>query len=164
VAINIETLYETYLPLVLRRCRRMLGNEEDAFDAAQDVFLHVIKARQRLHETFPSSLLYTIATNVCLNKLRTKRRHGESVLDVETLPIAAQDTAYDEVDAMMVMEAILKTESESTRAICFMYHADGMTLKEIGETVGMSISGVKKRLDTFNKRARIKFAYYKEEL
>jgi RNA polymerase sigma-70 factor (ECF subfamily) len=141
----------------------MLGNEEDAFDAAQDVFLHVLGARHRLHETFPSSLLYTIATNICLNRLKTKRRHGESAVEPETLPLAAHDTAYDEVDARIVMEAILKTESESTRAICFMYHADGMTLKEIGETVGMSISGVKKRLDTFNKRARIKLAYHKEE-
>jgi RNA polymerase sigma-70 factor (ECF subfamily) len=142
----------------------MLSNEEDAFDAAQDVFLHVLGAQHRLHETFPSSLLYTIATNICLNRLRTKRRHGESVVEPETLPLAAHDTAYDEVDARIIIEAILKTESESTRAICFMYHADGMTLKEIGETVDMSISGVKKRLDTFNKRARIKLAYHKEQL
>ena len=155
---KLEGLYETYLPLVLRRCRHMLGNEEDAFDAAQDVFLNVLKARHRLQDTFPSSLLYTIATKLCLNRLRTKRRHGESVAEVESLELAEHDTAYDEVDARLIIEAILKTESASTRAICFMYHVDNMTLKEIGETVGMSISGVKKRLDTFRKRARLKLA------
>jgi RNA polymerase sigma-70 factor (ECF subfamily) len=65
------------------------------------------------------------------------------------------DSGYDEVDAKLIMEAILKTESESNRAICFMYHADGMTLKEIGEAVGLSISGVRKRLMAFESRARI---------
>jgi RNA polymerase sigma-70 factor (ECF subfamily) len=134
----------------------MLGNEEDAFDAAQDVFLNVLKARHRLRDTFPSSLLYTIATKLCLNRLRTKRRHRESMVDVESLDIAEHDATYDELEARLIIEAILKTESASTRAICFMYHADNMTLKEIGETVGMSISGVKKRLDTFHKRARLK--------
>lgn len=136
----------------------MLGNEEDAVDAAQDVFLNVLKARHRLQDTFPSSLLYTIATKLCLNRLRTKRRRRESMVEPESLELAEHDAAYDEVDARLIIEAILKTESASTRAICFMYHVDNMTLKEIGETVGMSISGVKKRLDTFRKRARLKLA------
>jgi DNA-directed RNA polymerase specialized sigma24 family protein len=38
-----------------------------------------------------------------------------------------------------------------------MYHADGMTLREIGEAVGMSVSGVRKRLTSFNTRARLRY-------
>jgi DNA-directed RNA polymerase specialized sigma24 family protein len=41
--------------------------------------------------------------------------------------------------------------------MCFMYHADGMTLKEIGDAMGLSISGVRKRLAAFNTRARIRY-------
>jgi DNA-directed RNA polymerase specialized sigma24 family protein len=37
-----------------------------------------------------------------------------------------------------------------------MYHADGMTLREIGEAVGMSVSGVRKRLVSFQARAKIR--------
>jgi len=54
------------------------------------------------------------------------------------------------------LEDILKYESETDRAICFMYHADDMTLKEIGDAVGLSVSGVRKRLEAFKSRARIK--------
>ncbi len=66
------------------------------------------------------------------------------------------DSGFDKVEAKMMITAILETESESTRSICFMYYADDMTLEEIGQAVGMSISGVRKRLVAFQKRAKAK--------
>jgi len=56
----------------------------------------------------------------------------------------------------MLMDAILQDESESTRAICFMYHGDGMTLREIGDVMDMSVSGVRKRIISFNDRVKLK--------
>jgi RNA polymerase sigma-70 factor (ECF subfamily) len=156
MVIEINACYEKYLPMVLRRCRAMLGNEEDARDAAQDVFVKFLRAKNRLHVRFPSSLLYTIATNTCLNRIRWKKRHGEDHYREEVFP-GRHDWAYDQVEVKMIMDTILKTESESTRAMCFMYHIDGMSLREIGEAMGMSISGVRKRLAAFNVRARIRY-------
>jgi RNA polymerase sigma-70 factor (ECF subfamily) len=156
--IDIKAYYEKYLPLVVRRCREILGNEEDALDAAQDVFVKLMRAKKRLCGQFPSSLLWTIATNTCLNRLRWKKRHRETPYEDSGVPGCFDyDRSYDQVDAKLLMEAILQNESESTRAICFMYHADGMTLKEIGEAFGMSISGVRKRLTVFHARARIRY-------
>jgi RNA polymerase sigma-70 factor (ECF subfamily) len=158
MAIDIEVYYQKYLPMVFRRCKALLRNEDDAMDAVQDVFVKLIKARENLHGQFPSSLLYTIATNTCLNRIRWKKRHAEtSHEDMGEMPLISNERGFDYVEARMILDAILETESESTRAICFMYHVDGMTLKEIGETVGLSISGVRKRLLTFNVRARIKY-------
>jgi RNA polymerase sigma-70 factor (ECF subfamily) len=165
VAIDIGAYYEKYLPMVLRRCRRMLGNEEEALDAAQDVFVKLLGAEKRLRGRFPSSLLYTIATNTCLNRIRWKKRHGEIFAgDSGILELYGQEPGHDRVEAKMVMEGILKTESESTRAICFMYYADDMTLREIGEALRMSASGVRKRISAFNARARIRYEFgVKEE-
>jgi RNA polymerase sigma-70 factor (ECF subfamily) len=158
MAIDIEAYYQKYLPMILRRCRSLLGNEEDALDAAQDVFVRLIKAEKNLHGRFPSSLLYTIATNTCLNRIRWRTLHRESSPDDPgEAPLISVDSGFDRVEAGMILDAILETESESTRAICFMYHADGMTLREIGEAVGLSISGVRKRLAAFNARARISY-------
>jgi len=70
---NVETLYRTYGPMVLRRCRRLLRDEDRALDAMQDVFVRVLKNQDRLKATYPSSLLYRIATNVCLNHIRDQR-------------------------------------------------------------------------------------------
>jgi RNA polymerase sigma-70 factor (ECF subfamily) len=160
MALDIEAFYEKYMPMVFRRCRQMLKNEEDALDAMQDVFVKLLNRSHSLHGQFPSSLLYTIATNTCLNLLRRKRRHGELNVDTEHLSLISNDRGYDEVEAKLLIEAILKTESESNRAIYYMYHVDGMTLQAVGNAVGMSISGVKKRLIAFNKRARMKIDFY----
>ena len=156
MAIDIKDCYEKYMPMVLRRCRKMLRSEEDAVDAAQDVFVKLLRGEEKLHGKFPSSLLYTIATNICLNRLRWRRRHAETPHEVVE-DIAAAEKGYDHVEAKMLVEAILRDESDSTRTICYMYHVDGMTLQEIGKAAGMSFSGVRKRLESFASRARLRY-------
>jgi len=155
--IDIEDCYKKYAPMVFRRCSSMLKNEEEALDAAQDVFINLMSHSKRLHGQFLSSLLYTIATNICLNRLRQRKRQAESG-DSETYLQTAQssDPQFDRVENNMLMDAIFEDESEATRAICFMYHRDNMTLREIGDVMGLSISGVRKRLLAFNARAKIK--------
>jgi DNA-directed RNA polymerase specialized sigma24 family protein len=74
MVIDVVAWYEKYGPMVIRRYRRILGNEEEALDAVQDVFMNLIRAEAKLRDLFLSSLLYTMATNVCLNRLRKKKR------------------------------------------------------------------------------------------
>jgi len=155
--INIDDCYKKYAPMVFRRCRGMLGNDDDALDAAQDVFVSLLRHQQRLHGRFLSSLLYTIATNTCLNRLRQRKQQGETPQPLEELLPAVADPEFDRVEVGMIMDAILENESESNRMICYMYHRDGMTLQEIGEVMGLSISGVRKRLVAFNARAKLKW-------
>ena len=135
----------------------MLKNEDDALDAAQDVFVKLLRYHKRLHGQFLSSLLYTIATNVCLNRLRQQKWQGGTFHDVEELLPAAHDPEFEKVEAGIIMDAILCSESESTRAICYMYYGDGMTLREIGELTDLSVSGVRKRLLALNARAKTKW-------
>ena len=71
--IDIEDCYKKYAPMVFRRCSFMLKNEDEALDAAQDVFVSLLRHSKRLHGQFLSSLLYTIATNICLNRLRRRK-------------------------------------------------------------------------------------------
>ena len=155
--IDIQAYYEKYGPMVYRRCKQLLKHEDDALDALQDVFIKLINNKHKLKGNFPSSLLYVIATNTCLNKIRWQKRqtqHSEGEF-VENMYLS-YDQGFDHVEAKMMISLILETESESTQSICFMYYADDMTLEEIGQTMGMSISGVRKRLVTFQKRAKIK--------
>jgi len=153
MVINIAAWYEKYGPMVIRRCRRILGNGEDALDAVHDVFVNLLHSKAQLHGQFPSSLLYTMATNVCLNRLRKARKEILKDFSNEENMRSCIDQGFDLVETEIVLEFILKDESEMSRSICFMYHVDGMTLKEIGEVVGLSISGVRKRLEAFKSRA-----------
>ena len=72
--IDVEALYRKYGAMVLRRCRHLLRNEDAAADAMQETFVRVLRNGKTLTASYPSSLLYRIATNVCLNMLRTNRR------------------------------------------------------------------------------------------
>jgi RNA polymerase sigma-70 factor (ECF subfamily) len=158
--IDVAAWYEKYGPMVIRRCRGILNNEDEAMDAVQDVFVNLIRWKKRLKGQYPSSLLYTMATNICLNRLRSRKRGapddfaGRAAWDDG---FAVAEEGYRQTEAELLTEAILRDESEETRLICFMYHADGMTFREIGEAVGLSVSGVRKRLETFKARARLKF-------
>jgi len=158
MSIDVAAWYEKYGPMVIRCCRRILGNGEDTMDAVHDVFVNLLKGQVRLHGQFPSSLLYTMATNICLNKLRKKKR--ENVKDFsgeEEHLFFSTDKGFDQVEAQLLLEEILKDESDMNRTIYYMYHADGMTLKEIGDAIDLSISGVRKRLEAFKSRIQLKF-------
>jgi hypothetical protein len=84
LAVDTARLDCDYGPMVLRRCRRLLGDEEAARDTMQDTFVAVLRSADRLNDAAPSSLLWRVATNVCLHRLRSARRRPE-VLDAELL-------------------------------------------------------------------------------
>src|SRR5262245_59547736 len=70
--VDVEALYERYGPMVLRRCRFLLRDEDQALDTTHDVFVQLLTHRERLTAAYPSSLLYRIATNLCLNRIRDR--------------------------------------------------------------------------------------------
>ncbi|MBN2359191.1 MAG: sigma-70 family RNA polymerase sigma factor [Deltaproteobacteria bacterium] len=145
-AVDVEALYRRYGPMVLRRCRRLLGDEQRALDAMQDVFVQVLRYRDRLTGDAPSSLLYRIATNVCLNRLRSIRRKPEEPQDDVLCRIAAAGDIEQQSLARLALERIFGREPVSTRAMAVMHLVDGMTLEEVARESKLSVSGVRKRL------------------
>ena len=117
----------------------------------QDVFVKILKREKDLNSNSPSSLLYVTATNVCLNILRSKERKPEakdnSILDV----IAGSDNPEGKVMAKIFLEKLFKREKASTRTIAMLHYVDGFTLEETAEQVGMSVSGIRKRLRVLRK-------------
>jgi RNA polymerase sigma-70 factor, ECF subfamily len=150
--IDVEQLYRRYGPMVLRRCRFVLRDEEKALDAMQEVFVQLLRRRLSLDATCPSSLLYRIATNTCLNVLRAEKRRpqrgGDELLDA----IAGVDDPAERALSLHFLDGIFSRERESTRTIATLHYVDGMTLEETARTVGLSVSGVRKRLRGLRKR------------
>ncbi len=121
-----------------------MKNEELAYDAAQDVFMKLITKKTKLNQTYPSSLLYTMATNHCLNLLRKEKR---SISDSELLNnIVHLDLQEDRTVTRLFLDQLFGEQKESTRTIAVLHYMDGLTLEETSEMVGLSVSGVRKRL------------------
>jgi RNA polymerase sigma factor (sigma-70 family) len=145
-ALDVEALTRRYAPMVLRRCRRLLRNEDDALDACQDVFVRVLHYRQSLRWTHPSSLLYRIATNVCLNRIRDRRREPVDADEGRLMAIACADDAAAGTEAGMLLDRLFGRQPESSRTIAVLHYMDGLTLEEVAQMTGLSVSGVRKRL------------------
>lgn len=143
---DVEELYERYGPMVMRRCRSLLGNEEEALDATQDVFLRVCQAGQHQNVKYPSSYLYITATNVCLNRLRDRTRHAETDDDELLQRIATLDGTEARVAASSLLSRLFGQGPPSSRTIAVLHYVDKLTLEETAREVGMSLSGVRKRL------------------
>jgi RNA polymerase sigma factor (sigma-70 family) len=145
VPVDSETYYAMYAPMVLRRCRRLLGDDQSARDAMHDVFVQVLSHADQLADQAPSSLLFRIATNVCLNRLRTRRRRPEDG-DALLVDIATHSDPAARSAARAALDTLFRNEPQTTALIAVLHLYDGMTLEEVAAEVGMSVSGVRKRL------------------
>jgi RNA polymerase sigma-70 factor (ECF subfamily) len=151
--IDVEQMYRRYAPMVLRRCRRLLGSEEQAVEAMQDVFVKLLANQERLHGQFPSSLLFRMATNICLNIIRDRKiRTSEDSEDILT-HIAGMDEPEKKALADVILERLFQREKTSTREIAVLHFVDGMTYSEVAREAKLSVSGVRKRLRDFRSRA-----------
>ncbi|SHH26839.1 RNA polymerase sigma-70 factor, ECF subfamily [Fibrobacter sp. UWCM] len=140
-------LYEAYAPMVYRRAMMLLRDVTEAEDMVQNVFLRVFERWDSLDVSQPSSLLWNTATRLCLNRIRDKKRRG---LDCDTsellLSIACADDDEGEKEARGILAKLFSREPESSRTIAVLHFVDGMTLEETAREVGLSVSGVRKRL------------------
>ena len=67
-------LVETYQRPVFNLCYRMLGNAQDAEDAAQETFLRAYKNLRRYDRSRPfSTWLLSIAAHYCIDQARRRR-------------------------------------------------------------------------------------------
>ncbi len=153
MAIDVEAYYRRYAAMVLRRCRFMLRDEEAALDAMQDVFVELLRREDDLVHSAPSSLLYTIATHVCLNRLRSSKRRPETRDDEILLSIAGDESPEDRTLSSHFLDRLFRREPDGTRTIAVLHYVDGLTLEETAAQVGLSISGVRKRLRRLRARS-----------
>jgi RNA polymerase sigma-70 factor, ECF subfamily len=130
--------------MVLRRCRSLLKDEEWALDAMQDVFVKVMNKQESLKDKYPSSLLYTIATNHCLNIIRREKKMttGDEILD----RIVSAEILEEKAVNKMFLDQLFSSQKASTRTIAVLHYRDGLTLEETAEMTSLSVSGVRRRL------------------
>ena len=157
MSLDIESSFERYGGLVMRRCYALLRDEGEAQDALQDVFVALLRREQRLNDEAPAALLLRVATNICLNRLRTRRRRPEDRDQERLLEIAALEDGAGEgrTVARNLLQKLFRVDdplAASTRTIAVMHLVDGLTLEEVAREAGLSVSGVRKRLRALRSR------------
>ena len=161
-------LVETHQERLLRLCERLLGDPEEARDAAQEVFL---KAFRKAGEVRPLGQVYTwlyrIAVNHCFNKLR--RRKLVRFLRFETDPEEPGAPAFDPPDAgpdpISALEARRRWQAvrraidrlpANQRSVLVLVRLEGLSYRQIAEVLGITEGAVESRL--FRAMRRIETA------
>ncbi len=159
MAAQLQQLYEAYGAQVLRRARYLLQDEQEAWDATQEVFLKVDRAWQdfegRSHER---TWLLRITTNHCLNRLRARKvRQGSGLvaaedLDREVLGPPGADEAQ-RARALLVRQMLSHFDAE-TQALAVSYWVDETSQEELALDLGCSVPTLRRRLQRFLDQAR----------
>ncbi len=135
-------LYDEYYADVQRLAFSYLKNKDDSMDAAQNVFLKLLKSDTVLAPGKEKSWLLKVTANECRDMLRKQRPSEELPEDIEA------DESDREVWELL---SALKPED---RAVIQLFYYDGYSVKEIGSILGITSSGVSMRLSRARKRLR----------
>jgi RNA polymerase sigma-70 factor (ECF subfamily) len=154
-------IVERHQERLLRVCRRMLGDPEEARDAAQEVF---VKAFRKAGSYRPRGQVYTwlyrIAVNHCLNRLRRRKvvrflqlsapGGDETENDAPPLdPAAAAPDPLEELESRrrwQTARRALAALPPSQRAVVVLVRFEGLAYKEVAEVLGISLGAVESRL------------------
>ncbi len=153
-ALDVEGLYRRYGDMVLGRCRSLLGNDADAQETCQEIFLRLFRYRDAFRgEASPSTYLFKVTTTTCLNRLRTRRRRPEDAVD--DFSAVNDDGALLAPYEVRDLVARLLDEADDKTQTCVLFHfVDGMTYDEIGPLVDLSGAAVRKRVAGFRAKLR----------
>lgn len=138
--------------MVYRRCKALVGDAQLAEDVMQDVFVKLCTHEETLQDQGLSSLLYRIATRESLNALRSKKRRRDTPVAPILEQVASLEDDEGRTVARQVLGRLFGAEQESSRVIAVLHLHDGLTLEQVAEHTGMSVSGVRKRLRTIGHR------------
>jgi len=147
---------------------RMLGNREEAEDAAQDTFLNLHRHGHRFRrESRFSTFLYRVAVNAALNRRRSlgrRRAHTDAFNEAcavghtgaEAGADPEQSLAGDELRARLGRE--LLTLPESLRAPVVLYDIEGLSYGEIADVLEVAEGTVKSRIHRARQALRARLA------
>ena len=123
---------------VYRYCRKMLGNDADAEDLMQTVFMQAIEDHAMFRsETSPRFWLLKIARNRCLDRLRVVRRRPAEVEEEVGHEVASDDTSLDEAlagsEAATALGGCLDALPPQVRAVMVLRYHDHLSYEQISK-------------------------------
>lgn len=160
---DFEKLVTAYEKNVYNIALRMVGDPEDAADMTQETFIKAYRALSSFRgDSKFSSWLYRIASNVCLDFLRSRSRHPQvslSTVDEDDratfeLPDMRQNPE-EQLMKKLGMESVrrgLEQLPEQQRQILVLRELGGLSYAELAQTLGLEEGTVKSRIFRARKR------------
>lgn len=154
-----DELIEKFKGSVFNYVLRQVGNEADAEDIAQNVFVQVYKSAPKYKPTAKfTTWLFTIARNLCLNEFRRRGRHPLQSLDGmsaegedgDAIPVQMADASAPSPTAQTLenerkrqIQAAIQALPENQRTALLLYCYEDLPYEEIARVLDTSVSATK---------------------
>ncbi|MEA4960515.1 RNA polymerase sigma factor [Lutispora sp.] len=167
-----EELISAYEKKAYNIAYRMMGNEEDAKDMAQEAFIKIYKSIQNFREESSfSTWLYRIVTNVCLDELR-KRKNNRQVpleLNIETdkgsaiVELSAEketpEDIYERVEKRQLIQNAISSLGDDYKTVIILRDIQGFGYEEIASMLNCSLGTIKSRINRARNQLKDKLRY-----
>jgi RNA polymerase sigma-70 factor (ECF subfamily) len=157
---SFTALLDRHRRRIWRICYRLMGNEEDANDAAQEVFVALFLQRTRFEgRSRYATWMQSIAVQTCLTLRRSRgrrQRRETAAAEIEARRQQSQshpNQASVSLDLMQMLEAL----DEEDRALVIMKYAEDYSYEELAAIFGRTESFCKMRISRARETLRTKF-------
>ncbi len=155
------TIVERFRERVWHICFRLMSNEHDANDAAQEVFVRLFLHRDKFEgRSKYSTWVHGISVRTCLTLRRGRGRrhkHEHTVADDQTLPEAEARSSAAPGLALDVNH-MLESLDEEDRALLLLKYGESYSHEELAEMFGLSVSACKMRISRARDKLQEKFS------
>lgn len=150
-------LVDRFRQRVWRICYRLLGNEHDANDAAQEVFVRLFLHRGRFDARSKyATWVHGVAVRTCLSLRRgrgRRQRHETTVADDRLeKPVAAPAEDAQRLDVLELLESL----DEVDRAMVILKYAEGYSYEELATIFEMTVSACKMRVSRAREKVNLR--------
>jgi RNA polymerase sigma factor (sigma-70 family) len=147
---EIEAAYRAHGHHVQRRAALILGDDADAGEVLQEVFLNLVDhPEQFAARSSLATWLYRATVNRCLNRLRDERTHTRLIAEgSDALPLPRQRASAEH---LFELRRLLLRLPEELAQVAVYKLADEMSQDEIAETLGCSRRRVRHLLEQLER-------------
>jgi RNA polymerase sigma-70 factor (ECF subfamily) len=154
-----ELIYRTHAGRLYSVACRMLGNPTDAEDLLQDIFLAAHRKLESFRgESALGTWLYRLATNLCLDHLRSRAaKTGQVTSPLDDEPSLADSSSHrlaERTVARMDLERAVAQLPEGCRAAFVLHDVQGLEHREVADVLGIAEGTSKSQVHKARMRLR----------
>jgi RNA polymerase sigma-70 factor (ECF subfamily) len=145
-------LYRNELPNIYGLCLRMTGDQQEAQELTQDIFVRAWDELDKFRGGSFGAWIYTLGRNLILNDRRTRARFSRIITFEDDVAAVEPPGARVSRETALTIAAAVETLSPRAKTIFTMHDVEGYSAVEIGAALGIEPSTVRVHLHRARQR------------
>lgn len=152
-----DLLYRRYEGPLFGFVYKQLGDQAEAEDVFHEAFMAVLRERESMTrvESF-RAWIYQVARNLCLNRVRSRKRADRAVQAEAKAPVVPSAHAEELLARSEAPAALKRAVAQLPEPFATLYElrTSGLSYEEISQTLGLPLGTVKSRMHEMVGRLR----------